>query len=67
MVTSMTKIAPKIKVDTKNTNFTRNTCLAEPRETRGRVQQKFSDRVGRDGTSVYTGEVELHGHNGPEI
>ena len=44
--------------------ITRNTCLAEPREIRGRVHhKKFSDWVGRGGISGLTGEVELHGHN----
>ena len=48
--------------------YTRNSCLAEPCGTRGRMHdKKFSDRVGRDGISGFTGEVELHGHIGPEM
>ena len=33
----------------------------------GGARQKLSDGLGTDGISGLTGEVELHGHNGPEI
>lgn len=31
------------------------------------ASQNFSDLGGRDGISGLTGEVRMHGHNGPEI